>query len=93
VIPELSLGVGDRAESWRVTNCASEHAGRNPVNCLEPGNNSNEHGAEIMPRKQAISLRIDADVLAWSKVQGADYETRINELPRAYMDEHNERQT
>ncbi len=47
-------------------------------------------GGKIVPRKEAITLRLDADVLAWFKAQGPDYQTRINELLRAYMNAHNE---
>ena len=39
-------------------------------------------------RKQAISLRIDPDVLEWFKRGGAGYQTRINAVLRAYMESH-----
>jgi len=35
--------------------------------------------------KQPISLRLDADVLAWFKKQGPRYQSRINAVLRAYM--------
>ncbi|WP_144110844.1 BrnA antitoxin family protein [Paraburkholderia sp. BCC1886] len=38
-----------------------------------------------LPPKQAVTMRLDADVLAWFKEQGAGYQTRINKLLRAYM--------
>jgi uncharacterized protein (DUF4415 family) len=38
------------------------------------------------PRKAAISLRLDADVLAWFRAQGAGYQTRVNAVLRAYME-------
>ena len=37
------------------------------------------------PPKQAVTMRLDADVLAWLKEQGEGYQTRINKLLRAYM--------
>jgi uncharacterized protein (DUF4415 family) len=37
------------------------------------------------PPKQAVTMRLDADVLAWFKEQGEGYQTRINKLLRAYM--------
>lgn len=43
-------------------------------------------GLPAAPRKAAISLRIDADVLVWFKAQGTGYQTRINAVLRAYMD-------
>ena len=36
------------------------------------------------PRKAAISLRLDAEVLDWFKAQGPGYQTRINAILRAY---------
>lgn len=37
------------------------------------------------PTKQAISLRIDEDVLAWFKRQGPRYQSRMNAVLRSYM--------
>lgn len=43
--------------------------------------------AEIkVPSKQPVTLRLDADVLAWFKSQGQGYQTRINKLLRSYME-------
>jgi uncharacterized protein (DUF4415 family) len=39
------------------------------------------------PIKKPITLRIDADVLAWFKKQGQGYQTRINRALRKLMDE------
>jgi hypothetical protein len=39
-------------------------------------------------RKVPVSLRIDEDVLAWFKDQGARYQTRMNAVLRAYVDRH-----
>ncbi|MFF5865820.1 BrnA antitoxin family protein [Pseudomonas sp. NPDC012596] len=38
-----------------------------------------------VPAKQAVTIRLDSDVLAWFKDQGAGYQTRINQLLRQYM--------
>jgi uncharacterized protein (DUF4415 family) len=38
-----------------------------------------------VPPKQAVTMRLDADVLSWFKEQGQGYQTRINKLLRAYM--------
>jgi uncharacterized protein (DUF4415 family) len=43
------------------------------------------------PMKQQLTLRIDADVLAWFKRQtprGEGYQTRINRALREYMAQH-----
>jgi len=37
-------------------------------------------------RKEAISLRLDHDLLDWFKTQGPGYQTRMNTVLRAYMD-------
>jgi uncharacterized protein (DUF4415 family) len=39
-----------------------------------------------VPRKAAISLRLDADVLEWFRAQGPGYQTRINAVLRAYRE-------
>jgi len=35
--------------------------------------------------KQAISLRVDTDVLGWFKRQGPRYQSRMNAVLRSYM--------
>ena len=40
-----------------------------------------------MVRKKALTLRIDSDVVEWYRSQGSGYQTRINALLRAYMEE------
>lgn len=39
------------------------------------------------PRKEAISIRIDADVLDWLKGRSERYQTEINKLLREKMEE------
>ena len=39
-------------------------------------------------RKEQITLRLDADVLEWFRARGEGYQTLMNMLLRAYMDEH-----
>jgi len=36
-------------------------------------------------RKQAVSLRIDEDVLAWFRERGPRYQSRMNAVLRSYM--------
>ena len=40
----------------------------------------------VPPSKQAISLRIDSDVLDFFKTGGRGYQTRINAVLRSYME-------
>lgn len=35
-----------------------------------------------LPAKQTVTIRLDADVLAWFKDQASGYQTRINQLLR-----------
>ena len=39
----------------------------------------------IPPKKQAISIRLDEDVLDYFKHEGAGYQRRINAVLRSYM--------
>ncbi len=43
-------------------------------------------GVEKLPRKEAISIKLDGDVLAFFRKQGRGYQTRINAVLRRYMD-------
>ncbi len=43
-------------------------------------------GLQPVPRKTAISLRVEQDVLDWFKAQGPGYQTRINAVLRAFRD-------
>jgi uncharacterized protein (DUF4415 family) len=45
-------------------------------------------GLKPVPRKALLSLRIDSDVIAWFRKQGAGYQSRMNALLRAYMEAH-----
>jgi uncharacterized protein (DUF4415 family) len=40
----------------------------------------------IPPKKQAISIRVDQDVLDFFKSEGAGYQRRINAVLRSYME-------
>jgi uncharacterized protein (DUF4415 family) len=42
-----------------------------------------------LPRKSQLTLRIDQDVIDFFKSHGRGYQTRINQLLRAYMEAHN----
>jgi len=43
-------------------------------------------GKFYRPIKKSLTIRIDADVLAWLKAQGKGYQTRINGLLREAME-------
>ena len=41
----------------------------------------------IPPKKTAISIRVDEDVLDYFKKQGSGYQRRMNAVLRSYMDQ------
>ena len=43
-------------------------------------------GLRPVPPKSSVSLRVDADVLAWFKSQGPGYQTRMNAVLRAFKE-------
>lgn len=42
-------------------------------------------GVTLKPSKQAISLRVDPEVLAWFKAQGEGYQTHMHAVLAAYV--------
>jgi uncharacterized protein (DUF4415 family) len=53
---------------------------------LPPGAWKNAvRGKFYRPIKQAISMRLDADVIAWLKKPGKGYQTRANSILRKHM--------
>lgn len=47
-----------------------------------------QRGRFYRPVKQQLTVRIDADVLAWLKEQGSGYQSRLNEILRDAMLKH-----
>lgn len=41
-------------------------------------------GLPLPVRKEQIALRVDAEVLAWFRAQGSGWQTRMNEVLKAY---------
>ena len=53
---------------------------------LPPGAWKNAvRGRFYRPIKQAVSMRLDADVIAWLKKRGKGYQTRVNSILRQTM--------
>jgi uncharacterized protein (DUF4415 family) len=42
-------------------------------------------GLPLPTRKEQIALRVDAEVLAWFRAQGPGWQTRMNEVLKAYQ--------
>lgn len=45
-------------------------------------------GRFYRPVKEKVSIRLDADVLAWFKAHHPKYQTALNEALREYMNNH-----
>lgn len=45
-------------------------------------------GLPVPAGKQQIALRVDADVLDWYKAQGRGWQTRMNQVLKAFRDAH-----
>ena len=45
-------------------------------------------GRFYRPIKKAVSLRLDADVLAWFKARSEKYQSKINQVLREYMNKN-----
>ena len=43
-------------------------------------------GLKPVEAKRSISLRVDAEVLAWFQAQGPGYQTRMNAVLKAFKD-------
>ena len=43
-------------------------------------------GLKAVEAKKSISLRVDAEVLAWFQAQGPGYQTRMNAVLKAFKD-------
>jgi uncharacterized protein (DUF4415 family) len=67
---------------------ALRNAGRDPDN--PPADRSwLEAGRLVEPqRKQAISIRLDPDVIEWFRSTGPRYQSRINAVLRAFVEHH-----
>lgn len=47
-----------------------------------------QRGVLFRPVKQPVTIRLDADLIAWFKEQGDSYQTRINAALRDYVERH-----
>ncbi len=47
-----------------------------------------KRGQFYRPVKQPVTIRLDADIIAWFKSQGGKYQSNINEALREYIKTH-----
>lgn len=64
-----------------------EEATRNDPDAVPLDFNWDEAVLVIPPKKKAISIRVDEDVLDYFKHEGAGYQRRINAVLRSYMEQ------
>ena len=60
-------------------------AWKNPIRGLDAWLETVRAGGLYKPMKQAVSMRLDADVVAWLKQSGPGYQTRANQILREKM--------
>jgi uncharacterized protein (DUF4415 family) len=48
-------------------------------------------GKFYRPKKKSVTIRLDADVIAWLKASGEGYQTRINDYLRQLMQRRHRR--
>jgi uncharacterized protein (DUF4415 family) len=60
-------------------------AWKNPIHGVDAWLATVRAGGLYKPVKQAVSMRLDADVVAWLKQSGPGYQTRANQILREKM--------
>ena len=80
-----SKGKTDWAVVDALTDEEIEEAVRNDPDAVPLDFNWDEAVLVIPPKKKAISIRVDEDVLDYFKHEGAGYQRRINAVLRSYM--------
>jgi uncharacterized protein (DUF4415 family) len=78
-------GKTDWAAVDALTNKEIEDAVRRDPDAVPPDFDWSKAVLVIPPKKKAISIRVDEDVLDYFKKEGAGYQRRINAVLRSYM--------
>jgi len=60
-------------------------AWKNPIRGMDAWLETVRSGNLYRPVKQSVSMRLDADVVAWLKQSGPGYQTRANQILREKM--------
>ena len=82
---ERRKGKTDWAKVDALTDAEIEAAVRNDPDAVPLDIDWSDAVLVIPPKKQAISIRVDEDVLDYFKKQGAGYQRRMNAVLRSYM--------
>jgi len=84
--PSQPLTARQRREIQKLASLPDEKIDTSDIPELPPGAWKNAvRGKWYRPVKQAVSIRLDADVLAWLKSKGSGYQTKVNGLLRERM--------
>ena len=82
---ETRRGKSDRAVVGALSDEEIEAAVRNDPDAVPLDFDWSKATLVIPPKKKAISIRVDEDVLDYFKQDGAGYQRRINAVLRSYM--------
>jgi uncharacterized protein (DUF4415 family) len=74
-----------RRELSQIANMPDSHIDYSDAPGVTPRPRAIQTGRFYKPVKQLVSLRVDADVLAWFRGRGKKYQTYMNEVLRREM--------
>lgn len=84
--PTPTRGRADLAQLWRMSD--AEIARTSPTALRHIPDDFWQEVRVVTPvSKQAISIRLDTDVIAWFRTTGPRYQTRINAVLRSYVEQ------
>ena len=84
--PDQPLTVRQKREIQALAAVPEDNIDTSDIPELPPGAWKNAvRGKWYRPVKQAVSIRLDADVLAWLRAKGNGYQTKVNGLLREKM--------
>lgn len=84
--PDQPLTARQRREIQKLAAMPEDKTDTSDIPELPPGTWRNAvRGKWYRPVKKAVSIRLDADVLAWLKAKGTGYQTKVNALLREKM--------
>ena len=84
--PDQPLTVRQKREIQALAAMPEDKIDTSDIPELPPGAWKNAvRGKWYRPVKQAVSIRLDADVLAWLRAKGNGYQTKVNGLLREKM--------
>jgi uncharacterized protein (DUF4415 family) len=83
-----SIGDTERRELQRLANKPDSKIDFSDASERTPFPSEVHVGRFYRPIKQLVSLRVDADVLAWFRGRGKRYQTYMNEVLRREMQTH-----